>query len=421
MAGMSSWRELRTNSAKIKYKVAGPLIVKQKVVFSLTVINNSVILTTAIPRARLRMGGLGKNGCVPLQKVQYNPEVLGVLSIKDIAKLAGVSRGTVDRVLNGRGEVNAETCQKVLNIMEEVHFTPNRLGKRLAIKKKELKFGCILYGHTDENPYFAEVVNAMKIKEMELEEYGIQLEIRHTGIDEPLEVIRYMDEMKECGVNGLVISPINDMALIQKIDQLSDANIPIVTIGTDLPNSKRLAYVGSNSYAFGQTAANLLALFTEGRAQIGIVSGSEFSYNHQQKVQGFVDYLQQNYSEMQVVARSINHDRDDESYARVTEMLRRFPQLDSIYFAAGGLRGGCRAVQDAGLAGKLKIVSFDLMPFNRKMVQEGVILATIGQQPEYMAEKALDILVDYLGMNIRPTRECFYSRTEIRVKANLNM
>ena len=78
-------------------------------------------------------------------------------------------------------------------------------------------------------------------------------------------------------------------------------------------------------------------------------------------------------------------------------------------------------MQDAGLAGKLKIVSFDLMPFNRKMVQEGVILATIGQQPEYMAEKALDILVDYLGMNIRPTRECFYSRTEIRVKANLNM
>ena len=57
-----------------------------------------------------------------------------MLSIKDIAKLAGVSRGTVDRVLNGRGEVNRETRQRILDIMDEVQFTPNRLGKRLAIK-----------------------------------------------------------------------------------------------------------------------------------------------------------------------------------------------------------------------------------------------------------------------------------------------
>ena len=52
--------------------------------------------------------------------------------------------------------------------------------------------------------------------------------------------------------------------------------------------------------------------------------------------------------------------------------------------------------------------------------RDGTILATIGQQPEYHAEKALDILVDYLGMNIKPTRTCYYSTAEIRIKANLN-
>lgn len=343
-----------------------------------------------------------------------------MLSIKDIAKLAGVSRGTVDRVLNGRGEVNQETRQRILDIMDEVQFTPNRLGKRLAIKKKELKFGCVLYGYTDENPYFADVVKAMKIKEMELEEYGIQLEIRHTGIDEPQEIVRHMDELREMGINGLVLSPIQDPAVEAKIEQFSQENIPIVTIGTDLPDSKRLAYVGSNSYLFGQTAANLLALFTGGTAQIGVISGSEYSYNHRQKVRGFEDYLTTNYPQMHIVVKETNQDRDDESYEKICQMMERYPQIDSLYFAAGGLRGGCKAVKDLGLAGKLKIVSFDLMPFNRQMVQDGTILATIGQQPEYHAEKALDILVDYLGMNIKPSRECYYSTAEIRIKANLN-
>lgn len=343
-----------------------------------------------------------------------------MLSIKDIAKLAGVSRGTVDRVLNGRGEVNHETHQRILDIMDEVQFTPNRLGKRLAIKKKELKFGCVLYGYTDENPYFADVVKAMKRKEMELEEYGIQLEIRHASIDEPQEIVRRMDELHALGINGLILSPIKDPDVEKKIEQFSVEGIPVVTIGSDLPGSKRLAYVGSNSYLFGQTAANMLALIAHGQAQIGIISGSEISYNHQQKVRGFEDYVSAHYPQMHVVSKAMNHDRDEISYEKTNRMLLENPQIDSLYYAAGGLRGGCKAVKDAGLAGTIKIICFDLMPFNRQMVEEGTILAIIGQQPEYHAEKSIDILVDYLGMNIRPTRERFYSKAEIRIKANLN-
>jgi len=303
--------------------------------------------------------------------------------------------------------------------MDEVKFTPNRLGRRLAIKKKELKFGCVLYGHTDENPYFADVVKAMKLKEMELEEYGIQLEIRHTGIDEPQEIVRHMDELRDMGINGLILSPIQNSAVEARIEQFSRENIPIVTIGTDIPESKRLAYVGSNSYLLGQTAANLLALFAGGEAQIGIISGSEYSYNHLQKVRGFEEYLAEHFPGMRVIDKIINQDRDGLSYERTTDMLVRHPQINALFFAAGGLRGGCKAVKDLGLAGKLKIVSFDLMPFNRQMVEEGTILATIGQHPEYHAEKAIDILVDYLGMSIKPIRTCYYSNAEIYIKANL--
>lgn len=344
-----------------------------------------------------------------------------MLSIKAIANMAGVSRGTVDRVLNGRDGVSAETRKRVLDIIDEMSYSPNRLGKQLAIKKKNLKFGCVFYGYADENPYFAQVVDALKAKAKDLEEYGIQMEIRHNCIDEPKEILRNIDELYKLGIHGLIISPIEDPEIRARIDALYQEGIPVVCIGTDFPESKRLAYVGSNSYQFGMIAGNLMGLFTAGQAQVGIITGSEQSYNHQNKVQGFVDYAHNNFPKMNILARVVNNDRDEDSYACVQKLVHDFPGLNSIYFAAGGVRGGCQAIKEIGLAGKLTVVSFDLLPFNLRMLQEGVIFATIGQQPEYHVNKAVDILVDYLGMNISPEQEFYYSKPEITVRASFIM
>ena len=68
-----------------------------------------------------------------------------LLTMKDIAQLAGVSRGTVDRVLNNRGAVSPETAERIRSIMRAVNYTPNLAGKTLAIKKKQLRFGFILF------------------------------------------------------------------------------------------------------------------------------------------------------------------------------------------------------------------------------------------------------------------------------------
>ena len=73
-------------------------------------------------------------------------------TIKEIAELAGVSRGTVDRVLNNRGSVNAKTAEKILEIAKAVDYKPNRAGLALAAQKRRLKLGVILFGNS--NPFF---------------------------------------------------------------------------------------------------------------------------------------------------------------------------------------------------------------------------------------------------------------------------
>ena len=88
-------------------------------------------------------------------------------TIKEIAALAGVSRGTVDRVLNDRGAVNPETAEKIRKIAKELDYKPNRAGLVLAAQKKRLKLGVILF--STGNPFFQDVLAGINEKDFDYE------------------------------------------------------------------------------------------------------------------------------------------------------------------------------------------------------------------------------------------------------------
>ena len=106
-------------------------------------------------------------------------------TIKEIAILAGVSRGTVDRVLNNRGGVNSDTAKRVQGIAEALNYSPNLAGKTLAVRKKKLRFGYILFSSTDSNPFFQDVVRGIEAQAGEMREIGVTVDIRNAKIDAP--------------------------------------------------------------------------------------------------------------------------------------------------------------------------------------------------------------------------------------------
>ena len=102
-------------------------------------------------------------------------------TIKEIAELAGVSRGTVDRVLNNRGAVNPKTARKVLEIAQALDYKPNRAGIVLAAQKKNLKIGVILFD--TGNPFFNDVIEGVNKKAEELGGYNCSVLISRVGFD----------------------------------------------------------------------------------------------------------------------------------------------------------------------------------------------------------------------------------------------
>ena len=171
-------------------------------------------------------------------------------TIREIAELAGVSRGTVDRVLNHRGSVNAATAALVNDIAKKLDYKPNRAGIALAAQRKMVRIGVVLFD--TGNPFFDEVWNSVLSKEEELNSYNCSVLKKKTGFSAQ-EQLQAIAELEAEGIDGLVISPFNDTAVANKIDQLQSRQIPVITTNTDIRNSSRLAFVGSDFYRCGQT------------------------------------------------------------------------------------------------------------------------------------------------------------------------
>lgn len=337
-------------------------------------------------------------------------------TIKEIAELAGVSRGTVDRVLNHRGFVNADTEKKVLEIAELLHYQPNKAGMALAAQKKKYVIGVLLFG--EENPFFDEVMDGLNAKLEELSIYGCTVLTRRTPFDLTAQLAA-MEELQENGIHGLILSPYNDRKIQLKIDELMAADIPCVTVNTDIPHSRRIAYVGSDYYKCGRVAADLLSLMTHGDTKAGIITGSHNVLCHEERISGFSDFIRDCHAPIEVLEVVENEDDDYKSYEAVSSLLKRHPDIGALYFTAAGVYGGCRAVINAALPHPPIVITFDAVPTTKKMLTDGIITATICQHPEAQGAQSLSMLVDYLLTGRLPEQPLVHVDLDIKIRESL--
>ena len=318
-------------------------------------------------------------------------------TIKEIAELAGVSRGTVDRVLNNRGEVNAQTAARVMEIVKALDYKPNKAGIALAVRKKKYKIGVVLF--SENNPFFDEVMDGVEAKAIELEDYGISTITKRVEFDVDAQ-INAIEELLEEGINGLLLAPYNHERIRETIDRIVEKQIPVVTVNTDIEGSKRMAYVGSDYFQSGRMAAGLFGLLTQGNTELAVITGSSNILCHSERIRGLCEVLETEYPNIQIAEVVENHDDEFESYALTKQILEEYPKLDALFFTAAGVKGGCKAVIESRR--KVKVITFDEVPSTLEMLRKGVISVTIGQQPFRQGAKSLSILFEYLSTGIVP-------------------
>ncbi len=338
------------------------------------------------------------------------------VTIKQISEICGVSRGTVDRVLNNRGRVKPQTEQMIRGIAEQLGYVPNLAGKALAAKKKSFVIGFVLA--SEGNAFFDDVLRGIRQAEAELADYGTKFLLKTMKGYDAARQLELIGELND-KINALIITPINDPMIAEKLNELSDAGICVVTMNSDIENASRLCYVGSDYFKGGETACGMLGILTGGRANIGVLTGSIKVLGHARRIAGFKNVMNTRFPDFSVIDFRETNDDEIQAFDVTKRMLEEHREIDALYIVAGGVYGACRAVQSLGLEEKVKIICHDKVPTTVEMMKKGVIAATICQQPYTQGSKSVRMAFDYLITGKKPENDQYYVKNEIKILENL--
>ena len=340
-----------------------------------------------------------------------------MVTIKQIADICGVSRGTVDRVLNNRGHVKPEKCKLILEAAKMLNYTINPAGRALMAWRKKPTVAIILPSRGIR--FFDDVIDAMKQMESKYKFFGLKVIwclLSGYNVKEQCDAI---DKLKP-DINALIINPINDIQVKERINQFIKDNIFVVTINNDIEDVAEHQYVGSDYVNGGQTAAALMKMIhLKDKCNIGIILGSMNILGHQQRLNGFRSVIE-NISNFEII--DVQEDNDDDfcAFECVVNMLQQHKNINAMFFASsGGAYGACRAILSLHKEQDLTVVAFDTIPGIIEMMHKGVVNAAIYQHPRQQGQHSMQIVCDYLINGIKPDHNKHIMKNDIRILQNV--
>lgn len=334
-------------------------------------------------------------------------------TIKEIARLSGVSRGTVDRVLNNRDGVSEETAERVRTIAKQLGYKPNKAGVALAAQKNKYLIGIIVFSR--KNPFFDKVIEGFLERAEELAFFGCEVTVKRVAYH-PEAQMSAIEACLDEGVQGIIITPYNDTKVCNKLNEIIDKGIPVITVNSDAENVKRIAYVGSDYYNSGAAAGALMQLMTHGKVNVGVILGDRNILCHSKREAGFTERLCED-GRFNIVSVKENYDDDLKSYDIVSDMLKTHPEINGLYFTAAGVYGGCKAIQESGIGRDIRVITHDDVPTTIDMLDKGIITATICQDPMWQGARSLELMFNYLSSpEEMQIRGYYYAELNIKIR-----
>ena len=330
-------------------------------------------------------------------------------TIKEIAEKAGVSIGTVDRVLHDRGRVSAETKETILRLVKELDYQPNNVVRALAIRRKKLKLDFFTVD-PKEHPFFEGVLAGVQAKRAELAQYEVEVDV-HT-----ISAYKPSWDLETLQTDGIAMMPTPWQAQVR--EWAKKEGIPIVYY--NIPSEDGLAYVGCDYEKAGRIAAGLCGLMTAGTGKICILSeGDDSIISYRDRVKGFQREAKQAYPQMQIIDNSYTTAQGSDLDHLAEQMLLENPDLDVVYLINPGDYHVCRTIRELSANPNLRIITNDLTDEQRPYMEEGLITATICQEPEKQGAQSLEILFQYLvNGSLPPERNCY---TDLSIHIHQNM
>lgn len=338
-------------------------------------------------------------------------------TLQDIADYAGVSRGTVDRVLHNRPKVSAENRRKVESALRKLNYTPNPAARSLALSVKKLTIGVLVAPWPSF--YHNEIMRGIDGAKNDLRDYGLNVLVQQYAVDRSEECIKAIDAMLAEGVRGIAIRARNSAPVREKLLSLSRQGIPVVTFNSDIPGCGRICFVGQDEVTSGRIAADLMLKLMGGRGKILVMCGNPEFVGLKNRFDGFMAKL--NECGVATTARGLVNccEEHEVTYAEVLDHLRTEPDTTGVYLAIDGVSAVVTAIRDAKLGHKVRLVCHDVVTATRDYLREGAVDFTLDQNFYRQGAMPVSILASYILGGKKPEREMVFSSAQIVGPENL--
>lgn len=317
------------------------------------------------------------------------------MTVKEIAALAGVSIGTVDRVIYHRGHVSAETKAKIEAIIEKYQFTPNPIARRLK-RNRAYRFCAFLPRKDQDAGYWDQAARGIHEGAKEITPLGVETEIIEFDRYSIRGLRRASASLLSEKPDGIILSPIMPQKIKDLITKIHDSEIPYIFFDADLPSAKPLCAIGQDSFRGGYLAGRLMHLFAgKVTKPVAVIDAHGEDYHIIRRRDGFLRYAgEQGFST--VVREYSDYKGSEISVGEIALFLKENPDLAGVFITncmAHRVAEAAHRVAEAAKRQKIKrafiLVGYDLIPKNRELLQKGEIDAVISQRPEEQCRQSL--------------------------------
>lgn len=338
------------------------------------------------------------------------------VTIQQIAEMANVSRGTVDRALNNRGRIDPKVEERILQIASELGYVQKK-HKKNNIKKK-IKIGVIT--QLAKASFMLEINRGIRQAREELKDWGVEIVLREGfGVDEK-EQAESIDELIKEGIQGLAIMPVDCDLIREKINYLTeDKKIPVVTFNSDIVGSRRVCFVGMDNKQSGKTAAGLMGIMTRGTGKILIITGYFSNMVNNARVDGFVEEIKNSYPELEIAGVQGSFDEETEVEQIIENAMINISGINGIFVVSGGQEGVKAAFEKLAIEKRPYVIIYDQTPKNEKAVKEGTVDFLLDQNGFFQGYRSLYVLNNILMKDIMPEKEKIFTEIKIKTKYNL--
>lgn len=308
------------------------------------------------------------------------------MTLVEIAKLAGVSIGTVDRVLHNRGRVSPKTKERVEEIIQEFGYQPNPLARHLK-RNRVYRIGVLIPRQGTESGYWKLIHDGIRKAADELSAFSFEIDVFDFIRPQGESLTRAFNRMLKSDCCAYIIAPVMEQNML-KLLSAQPMTEPYAFIDCPLPGADPITTVAQDPFRGGYLAGKLMDLISHSDGPFAVVRPYAKAFNLNERARGFNEWFASR-KNVKVLNIACPERRIAEIAAVMGKTLQKTPDLKGIFIVSSIGHKIAMHISDTGLKDQIKVIAYDLVEENASCLKAGQIDCIVSQRPEEQGRQAL--------------------------------